>query len=68
MRARRVVVTFETGELAGGEPLTMTAELVLDERGGITGGGVLVGSGFEVPFAASGTHEDVIVPARDRRA
>jgi hypothetical protein len=59
MRVTKVRIVFETGELGGGLPLTMTGELDLHADGSITGTGVLFGPGIAGHFAATGSFESI---------
>jgi hypothetical protein len=54
MRARRLRLVFETGELSGVGGVTITSELVVYSDGTVTGQGVLVTGDAELAFAATG--------------
>jgi hypothetical protein len=64
MRARKVRVVFETGDLAGIGGVTVTTELLLYEDGTLTGAGVLLAGDSELAVAATGTYSETIVKRR----
>ncbi len=60
MRARKLRVVFETGELNGIDGVMLTAELTLYDDGTLTGDGVLVAGDAEVAVAATGQYTEAI--------
>jgi hypothetical protein len=64
MRAKKLRVVFETGEIAGIGGVMVTAELALHDDGTLTGAGVLLAGDNELPIAATGTFSDGIAKQR----
>ena len=59
MRAKKLRVVFETGEMAGIGSVTITSELLLHEDGTLTGSGVLLAGDGELALAATGQFEEL---------
>jgi len=59
MKARKLRVVFETGELGGGlGAVTVTSVLTLHADGSLTGDGVLLAGDSAVALAATGEHSE----------